>query len=158
MIQRIQTVYILLSLICLSIVLFGHNVLIDFFGTTIERYKLTFFGISNQEQAPLENGFNFPLYIFPIILIPLLVFALLSFKNLKRQGLLIQIALILYSLLILSIVLIYFFNDIKIDNVKSNGIIRVGFYILAIGLPSLYLANNGIKRDKKLIDSLNRLR
>ena len=64
----------------------------------------------------------------------------------------------LYLLLIAIVTIIYFFNDLKIDKVQLNSQFTTGFFILCIGLPALILANNGIKRDKKLIDSLNRLR
>ena len=158
MIQRIQTIYLLIAITAISIVLFGNNVLVYFIGATIERYDLTLFGIVDQEQMPLQSVFNFPLYIIALILIPLMVFSVFSYKNLKRQSLLISISIGLYSLLMFAILIIYFFSDIQSDSIKLNSIIGAGFYILGIGLPFLFLANNGVKRDKKLIDSLNRLR
>ena len=158
MIQRIQTIYLLISIACLSIVTFGRTVLVHFMGTTMENYELTVYGIVNQEKIPLESGLNLPLYILSFLLIALLLFTAFSFKNLKRQGLLISISIVLYALLIAAILAIYFLNNIKIEDLPANAIISSGFYILGIGLPALFLANNGIKRDKKLIDSLNRLR
>ncbi len=158
MIQRIQTIYLLISIACLSILAFGKTTIIIFFGTTMERFQLTAYGIANQEQTPSSSVFNLPLYIFFFVLITLLVFGLFSFKNLKRQSLLIKISIALYLLLIAIVTTIYFFNDLKIDNIQLNSQFTTGFFILCIGLPALILANNGIKRDKKLIDSLNRLR
>ncbi len=158
MIQRIQTIYLLVSIACLSILAFGRKSIIIFFGTTMDRFQLTIYGIVNQEQTPSESSYSLPLYILVFLLIPLLVFGLVSFKNLKRQSLIINISIALYLLLILAVTIIYFFNDLKIDNIKVNAQITSGFFILCIGLPALILANNGIKRDKKLIDSLNRLR
>lgn len=158
MIQRIQTIYLLIAIAAISIVLLGNNVLVYFIGASIERYDLTLFGIVDQEQLTLQSSFNFPLYIFAILLIPLLVLSILSYKNLKRQSLLISVSIGLYSLLMVAILVIYFFSDIKVDDIKLNSIIGAGFYILGIGLPFLFLANNGVKRDKNLIDSLNRLR
>lgn len=158
MIQRIQTIYLLVSIICLSVVTFGRTTLIHFFGTTMENYELSVFGIVNQEKAALQNNFNLPLYIVSFLLIGLLLFAVFSFKNLKRQGLLVSVSIILYSILTAAVLAAYFLHSIKIENMPATALISSGFYILAIGLPTLFLANNGIKRDKKLIDSLNRLR
>lgn len=159
MLQRIQTLYLLGSVICLSIVLFVKNSIMDFFGTgTIERYHFTLYGIFNQEKEPLNSSFNLPFYIVAFILIGLILFSIFSYKNLNRQSLLIKISIGLYSLLILGIVAIFFLNDIKIENVAANVIIGPGFYIVGMGLPLLFFANNGIKRDKNLLDSLNRLR
>ena len=158
MIQRIQTIYLLISITCLSILAFGKTTIIIFFGTTMERFQLTEYGIANQEQTPSSSAFNLPLYIFFFALITLLVFGLFSFKNLKRQSLLIKISIALYLLLIGIVTIIYFFNDLKIDNVQLNAQFTTGFFILCIGFPANILANNGIKRDKKMIDSLNRLR
>ncbi len=158
MIQRIQTIYLLISIACLSILAFGKTTIIIFFGTTMERFQLTAYGIANQEQTPSSSVFNLPLYIFFFALITLLVFGLFSFKNLKRQSLLIKVSIALYALLTTTVTVIYFFNDLKIDNIQLNSQFTTGFFILCIGFPALILANNGIKRDKKMIDSLNRLR
>lgn len=158
MLQRIQTIYLLISTACLSILVFGNSVLMIFFGTTIEHYELTIFGIMNQEKSQLQSSINMPLYILPILLIPLLLFAIFSYKNLRRQNLLIIFSILLYSLLIIAVLFIYFFNDIKIDDIKATVYPAAGLYILGIGFPFLFLANNGVKRDKKLLDSLNRLR
>jgi hypothetical protein len=158
MIQRIQTIYLLIAIICLSIVLMSRSVLIEFFGVTIEKYQLTIMGIIDQAKVPLHSKFSLPLYLGPIILIPLLVFALFSFKNLKRQKKLITLSIVFYSILMTLILIVYFFHDLRIEGAKVTALIGSGFYILGIGLPFLVLANNGISRDKKLIDSLNRIR
>ncbi len=160
MIQRIQTIYILISIICLSIITFGRSILIYIFGTSIEHYEITLYGITNQEHISVKSSFDLPLNILAFLLLPLLLFSIISFKNLKRQSLILKISTLLYSLLIIGVVSIYFFNDIDIntDTTKYSPQLASGFFILCIGLPALILANNGIKRDKKLIDSLNRLR
>ncbi len=160
MIQRIQTIYILISISCLSILIFGRTTLIYIFGTSIEHFKVSLFGITNQEQSFVKSSFNFPLHIISFILISLLLFSIFSFKNLKRQSIILKISILIYSVLIVAVTSIYFFNDldIKSDSTKYSPQLAIGYFILCIGLPALILANNGIKRDKKLIDSLNRLR
>jgi len=158
MIQRIQTIYLLASIICLSIVSFGKNTIIYFFGTFQVHYELNLYGIFDQEKKPLESSLSLPLYFLSYALILLLIVAIFSFKNLKRQSILVRSSFFIYGILLLSIVLVFFLNDIKIDDIKATATINSGFYLLSIGLPLLFFANNGIKRDKKLIDSLNRLR
>ncbi len=158
MIQRIQTVYLLASAICLSVVLFGRSVLIYFIGSTIQTYQMTIYGITDQEKTSYQSSLNLPFYILSVLTIGLVLFAIFSFKNLNRQGMITRIAALLYGIQIIGIVIVYFMHDIKIDGMPANAMIGSGFYILAIGFPFLFLANNGIKRDKKLLDSLNRLR
>ena len=119
MIQRIQTIYLLISIACLSILAFGKTTIIIFFGTTMERFQLTAYGIANQEQTPSSSVFNLPLYIFFYVLITLLVFGLFSFKNLKRQSLLIKVSIALYALLTATVTVIYFFNDLGFLRTKE---------------------------------------
>lgn len=164
MIQRIQTIYILIATICLSIVTLGHSILIYFFESTranMESFQLTLNGIENQEKIATSSAFNIPLNFVSYLLIILLLISIFSFKNLKRQDLLVKIGTLVYSLILIFVVIVYFFNDLGTtitNNTKYTPQFDAGFFILCVGLPALILANNGIKRDKKLIDSLNRLR
>jgi hypothetical protein len=156
MIQRIQTIYLLVSLICVSIFTFGSN-LFYFIGTKI--YVFNAFGIFDKEPtADSIVHAKYPIYLLTTVIATLIFATIFSFKNLKLQGKLILLAGGIYSALVIGIV-IYFFihtNPVKAEDTTIQ--IATGFYLLAMGLLSLILANNGIKRDKKLIDSLNRLR
>jgi hypothetical protein len=93
-----------------------------------------------------------------MLAVVLQIVAILSFKDLKRQGLLVRIAGLLNLLLIGTIIAFYFMHPNPVENEATTVQIGNGFYLISLSLIGIFLANNGIKRDKKLIDSLNRLR
>ena len=156
MIQRIQTIYLLVSLICVSIFTFGSN-LFYFIGTKI--YVFNAFGIFDKEPtADSIVHAKYPLYLLTTIIATLLFATIFSFKNLKLQGKLVLLAGGVYCILIFTIVTYFFVHSNPIKAEETSIQIGTGFYLILFGFLSLILANNGIKRDKKLIDSLNRLR
>lgn len=156
MIQRIQTIYLLVSLICVSVFTFGSN-LFYFIGTKI--YVFNAFGIFDKEPtADSIVHAHHPLYLLTAVIATLLFAAIFSFKNLKLQGKLLLFAGGIYCAFLVGIITYFFIHSNPIKAEETNIQVASGFYILCFGLISLILANNGIKRDKKLIDSLNRLR
>jgi hypothetical protein len=64
----------------------------------------------------------------------------------------------IYFLSLLSIFLLSVFGDRLLDVSSSSREMGVGYYLFIAGFPFSFLANIGIKRDKKLLDSLDRLR
>ena len=59
----------------------------------------------------------------------------------------------LVSVIVLSIV-----GDKLIDAETTSREMDLGFFLFVCGFPFTFLANTGIKRDKKLLESLDRLR
>ncbi len=156
MIQRIQTVYLLLSIILLSIVSFGTPIFY-LIGTKI--YEFTAFGVFDTIKVEGSKAYaNYPLYLISLLAVVLQIVAIFSFKDLKRQGLLVKIAGLLNVLIIAAIITFYFMHSNPVENEVTTVQIGNGFYLISLSLIGILLANNGIKRDKKLIDSLNRLR
>ena len=45
-----------------------------------------------------------------------------------------------------------------LDEETASREMGLGFLLFVVGFPFTFLANTGIKRDKKLLDSLDRLR
>ena len=156
MIQRIQTVYLLLSIILLTIVSFG-NPIFYLIGNKI--YEFTLFGVFDTVKVEGAKTYsNYPLYLVSILAVILQVIAILSFKDLKRQSLLVKISGLLHVLLIFAVIAYYFLHSNPVKTEQTTIQIGNGFYLISLSLIGIILANNGIKRDKKLIDSLNRLR
>ncbi|MFK7784566.1 MAG: DUF4293 family protein [Crocinitomicaceae bacterium] len=51
-----------------------------------------------------------------------------------------------------------FFGDNLIEGEELKRELGLGFYLFVVGLPFSFLANVGIKRDKRLLDSIDRIR
>ncbi len=94
-----------------------------------------------------------------ILLTVLIVVCIMSYKNLKKQLLLVKIIGLVYLLLtsFLTIILFSNFNLIE-EEAQISYKISTGFLFMIIGMPSIFLAHKGIKKDLNLLDSLNRLR
>ena len=83
---------------------------------------------------------------------------LMGYKNLKRQLKLVRTSFYIYFLMVIGLVV---FSSVGFGNLTNEPLKRelgLGFFLFISGLPFVFLANLSIKRDKKLIDSLNRLR
>lgn len=101
---------------------------------------------------------SFPLYIASIVIVLLMTYTILSYKKLKLQLQLARVSMLLYLLFILYICIVPFINAEINKGVAVDFTMMIGFYVAVFGFPFAYLAQSAIKRDKKLIDSLNRLR
>lgn len=157
MIQRIQTLYLLVAMTCLGIVCFGspvYHIEDKGYHGHISALGKTIF---THENKLLSEKFM-PLFILPLVLILLCIWTLLTFKKLKSQLQLGRATFIVY-LLALAFVAVHKFMAPQINHGADITVsFGIGFYIFALGLPFVFLANQGIKKDKKLLDSLNRLR
>jgi uncharacterized membrane protein YidH (DUF202 family) len=158
MIQRIQTVYFLITLICLGIVSFGAD-MFSFLSTSM-RYRVDAFGVYHEQidKAKVEHTDSFPGYLIGMGLMIITVFAIMSYKDLKRQHRLGRMLFYTYFIVLASVILMINFGSGRIAADITGREMGLGFFILVIGFPFVFLANTGINRDKKLLDSLNRLR
>jgi cytochrome bd-type quinol oxidase subunit 2 len=144
MIQRIQTVYLFLASICLA--------LVYFFGLWNCNINVE----GNQITSSLKVAEHLPLLVLLAINFGLTLLSIFFFKNRRKQ--------ILYSFLSIATIIgflclcLYFINLMK----KKSELISSS-YSLAILLPFLaivliVLAIWNIRKDEKLIKSLDRLR
>ncbi|MBC8005280.1 MAG: DUF4293 domain-containing protein [Verrucomicrobia bacterium] len=147
MIQRIQTVYLIISAILLGLLF-----LIPFAEIAKEGmvYLFDFRGIT-LDGSLRENGFSISILIG--IIIALHGVAILSFKNRIRQ----------IRLLVLSILLMlglfgmfFFFTYYSFDNAQISFKISIVFPVVAMILD--YLAIRAIGKDEALIRSIDRIR
>tara|TARA_B100001758_G_C18398908_1_gene607705 strand:+ start:1686 stop:2078 length:393 start_codon:yes stop_codon:yes gene_type:complete len=130
MIQRIQSLFLFFSAICLITIVYTFPVLQDM------------------------NVSYFLYEYFPIVRIiifsssALSLFAIFQFKNRNRQRLISTIARFLITV---SLILIVFFY-------RGDKSIGSGLVLLMIPFISLILANIFIKKDEKLVQSADRIR
>lgn len=159
MIQRIQSVYLLVVIVMLTI--------LSFYGNLFEiitdegRFNFNTFGISHYtaDGKELISQTSLPLYIITLALAVFAFFILLSYKKLNNQFKYAKLVWGLYLLVLIGVAIWFYLvapKQVSGEIIHSN--YAASFYLLVIGLPFTHLAYAGIRKDKKTIDSLNRLR
>ena len=159
MIQRIQTVYYILSMIFLCILLSGMDLLR--FVAKDSYYAFNIHGITEQftdsKLAAVQTK-SLPLYISVIGLILLEFLVIMSYKNLNRQFQLARSIFFLYLLILVAFIVFATIGYSPSKSIETTRELGLGFIFLVLGFPFAFLGQIAIKRDKKLLDSLNRLR
>lgn len=158
MIQRVQSIYLAIMIILLSFVTIGSTFFSFINETSI--FKFSSYGITEYsvETGEILNTSTFPIFVGTIALTLLSFLCLMSYKNLKRQFKLGRTIFALYFLGLISIMLLAGFGDNMLKEASYSREMGIGFFLFVAGFPFSFLANIGIKRDKKLLESLDRLR
>lgn len=156
MIQRKQTIFLLLSAIALG--LLHYFPLASFIGDKDSLIMYVFKVVSLvPEQTPaLPEYFIFPLLAVNTMIILLTVLTILLFKNRRMQLNLLRFSLILLLLMIGS----FFFYFVSILEKASGGITHyeIGSYMPLVAFIFYTFAYRGIMNDEKLVRSADRLR
>ncbi len=158
MIQRVQSLYLLLAGICgvLTFVL----PFAKFFDKEVLVAEYAMFGVFNLQSDTLEmtGPFIFPAWILGLActIIPFAALALYKKRPVQhkvtRLALLMFIVFVVYLLFGVSEVgLLLFSEEIAILH-------HAAFYLLVVGLALCFLAIRGIKKDDELVKSLDRIR
>ncbi|NBW59049.1 MAG: DUF4293 family protein [Crocinitomicaceae bacterium] len=160
MIQRIQSIYYILAMICLSLLLSGMEIF-RFVGSKTY-YVFSAFGLESgnvsDPQGNLQPLSKMPFFLTLISFILFIFIALMGYKNLTRQFKLARTIFFIYLLLIVSLVIFAIMGGGMLSADETKRELGLGFFFFVLGFPFCFLAQLGIKRDKKLLDSLNRLR
>lgn len=157
MLQRVQTIYLLIAIVLLALVSVGT----DLFSLLNDEFRFTFdsYGVSKTSlNGEFVSHSHFPFYLGTISLLLLAFICLMSYKNLARQHKLGRTIFFIYFIMVVGMVLLTYFGDSLIGTETSSRELGLGFFLFIAGFPFIFLANVGIKRDKNLLDSLNRLR
>lgn len=161
MIQRIQTVYMLLVVVIAVMMQFPGATLLEFVlssgnGTqSICRLSFTGLSIAGEEAAPLQLGNSGLAYVICGFV------ALISIFLFRRLSL--QLRLLSYNLIFILLALFYTgYNIYKLQHVEGTVVQGVSFN-WALLLPLLMtvfnlLAVKGVRRDIELLASADRLR
>jgi hypothetical protein len=138
MIQRQQTLWLLLSAVCSILTLqypfYSGNKMVSTMSTYVE----------------LDSASNFPLLILTIISILLSVSAIFLYKTRKTQ-----LKVVFAGIILAALMLVVYFMEIK-DFEKGNFALTSVFALLV--LIGYIMAARGIWKDEKLVKSLNKLR
>jgi hypothetical protein len=154
MIQRIQTIWLLVSAITSGFLMKGG--IVYFIGNAGQKYYTGFSGIFKLTDSGQEliKG-TIPLSII-IILIPMVsVISILLYKSRRIQKML---ALILIAFAICTIGLLTFYSFLLIKNYDTGLVPGIKMFIPVIILIASILAYRGIVKDDRLVKSYDRLR
>lgn len=156
MIQRIQSLYLVLALVaCILTFFFPFASYIS----DLAYYQLTLTGFKHISPDPtpaFSSFFTLPLLGLHLVAGFLILFVLVSYKNRLKQ---LKILRFTFLFCILYIGLLFFYTNFLIE--KKLGIIshyNTGSYFPLIMLAFIMLANRAIGKDEKLIRSMDRLR
>ena len=158
MIQRIQTVYLTLAIIALSLV-FAFP-LAQFFAEN-GAYVFSVTGLKNMVpgEPPAFNVMLFlPLVIFTAGIALLDLFTIFQYKKRGFQVKLTNIAVLATIALIMGIFFLYIPMIEKKINIIPDYRKAFGIYLPLVALVFQVMANRAIKRDDKLVRSADRLR
>ncbi|MNV19025.1 hypothetical protein D3C71_1098680 [compost metagenome] len=154
MIQRIQTVYFLVAALLVSATLFGTD-LFSFFQ--VNEAHATAYHLYRGEEIVTKTDF-WMLSLIQIIFALMIIF---SFKMRHRQIFLGWILLVLNILSSIWIVLgatVHSTKSVAYPEDGTNLTFGFAFYVHAVAFIFVFLGISGVRKDKKMIDSLNRLR
>ncbi|MDM1049557.1 DUF4293 domain-containing protein [Sphingobacterium hotanense] len=157
MIQRIQTVWLLLSsLVLFALFLFPYVSYIDLVGLGKNIYVSGVYSSVNNVATKESSFLLMTIATVVLALIPL--FIIFKYKNRKTQ-----LSLILVQVILICLFAIWMFisanNILTLINqsIGANNI-GIGFFLLPVSILFLGLAIRGIRNDNKLIKSADRLR
>ena len=159
MLQRIQTIYILILIVLLFIAPF-----FSFTQFNLEEGNILFLATGMKGDITILDSFVFPNYVITGYLVSV-SFSILMLVNYKKRSRQMRYGKLLY--LIISITLCYMLIESynlknlidSLENVVFVGqTFHIGFFLLVSSFPFLFLANRSIKKDEDLVKSLDRLR
>ena len=151
MLQRIQTVYLLLAIICDALMFAFPFAKI----TIVEEFIFSTSGL-------LSGGKDISPMPFTLIAASLIGFTTISLLLYKNRGLQLRLGRLNYILHLFAIVAIFFSVDSIVADLPNGNVAKIvygiGFYMPVASLAFLFLANRSIKKDEELVRSLDRLR
>ncbi len=155
MIQRKQTLFFLAALILVLLPLIGTS-FFNYFSEEGMEYCYNAFNFKQVGNGPivLHKGFE---WILILIISLILVLTIISYKNRKRQ---IQLGWMAFVLNVLTSAMIVFhaFMFESAHKTEASLEIEMAFFAFASAFLFIFLGIQGVRKDKKLVDSLNRLR
>ncbi|WP_046244037.1 DUF4293 domain-containing protein [Hymenobacter terrenus] len=157
MIQRIQSVFLLLlALAMLSVLALPLWHKID--GLTNQELTLTAFGFEAKGlQLPANMG---PIWVIGLLALTsaaVAIYEIFQFRNRLKQLLLGSVNLLLITAT-LGAAFYFSTKGEQLLNLKLEGKAQAGFYLPTLGLLLNLLANRFIRRDEQLVRSADRLR
>lgn len=161
MLQRLQTLYFIISIVLFGFLFSGVNFL-KFIGPggrevdTIDLFGRTSYYTSHGKEIIVSSEM-IPLVVLNLGMILLLSMCIFSFKKIHRQLNISRFTFLVNALLVILFVIWSTYLFIDSPEGKSNSV-QWGFYLLCCTLPFTYFGYKGVLRDKLLLDSIDRIR
>ena len=158
MIQRIQTIYLLLAAACAA-ALFFFPVASFLSDITYQKFFIT--GLVNMapgEPAAITRSLILPLAGLGFLMFVFAVASIFLFKKRVLQLKLVKLGILLTIIMIAGIFFLYSPLIEKKLGIVPDYTSEIGIYFPLIALVFFILANRAISRDDKLVKSLDRLR
>lgn len=158
MLQRIQSIYLGLAVIALTLLFFFP--IASFLSETLYfDYSIT--GL--ESRVPGINPdfpvwFTWPLALLNLVIILMQGFTIYKFSNRPLQIRLTNISILLNASLVAAMLFLYTYLIEKQTGITPNYLSHIGVYLPLISLVFIMLANRAIKRDERLVKSADRLR
>lgn len=157
MIQRIQTIWLLLAtVVILGLFIFPYLNYIDLVGLGKKLFVTGEYSAVKNESVKQKSFILQTLGTIVVALVPLIT--IFQFKNRKLQIKLIYLSI---ALVVLLGVWMYFTATSTLQLISQSfgaNNIGVGFFLLPVAIILLAMALGGIRKDEKLIRSADRLR
>lgn len=145
MIQRIQTIYLIIAIILIALPLSGLEIMsYAIKGHTISKNVYSFHLLEKNEMEPSYY------FVMNILLSLFGFYVLMSYKNLKKQ--------LMLSRVFIGLILLACSMPIILAIGRSSLTPGIGFYLFLSSIIFVVLAIRGMNEDKKLLDWSNRLR
>lgn len=155
MIQRIQTVYLLLVVILSCVTLFSPMVyLYDASETML--YQLTYKGVFQIGDA--ENSFKLTTWSLTVICTIIPIIALITILLFKKRLLQIRLSVINIILMLGFYALLFIYIWLAKQQFAADWYLRIVCAFPLVNIILTFLAIRAIGKDEALIKSLNRLR
>lgn len=162
MIQRRQTIFMLLSAIISGLLFFMPLASFEAGGSVM---RFTIFGIQNPIEAlTLSKSYTWPLIVLTILMTVLPIYTIFIYKKRELQVKLCHLAMLL-NIVFIGLVFLYYDNDIQkiIAAIEGDSYELDVAYFFGMAFPLVnlvleILAIKGIKKDIALLKSLDRLR
>lgn len=160
MLQRIQSVF--MFVVVISGILLFFPPLATYFSE-LGYFKFFLYGVQDLVHDPFGETteklfsvwFSLPLFLIQLVIVLLAIFTLFKFKKRPMQLRLNQLNIFLNVILVGGI---FFFSTMVENKVGAKPDFGIGTILPLISIIMLFLANNFIRKDEKLIRSADRLR
>lgn len=162
MIQRRQTIFMLLSAIISALLFFTPLASFDD-GNSVMNF--TIFGIENPaDMITLSQSYTWPLIVLAVLMTILPIYTLLRYKKRQHQVKMCHLDMLL-NIVFVGMVFLYYEADLLevITAVEGDTYQLEVAYFIGMGIPLVnlileILAIRGIKKDIELLKSIDRLR
>ncbi|MFT4599932.1 MAG: hypothetical protein ACI857_000099 [Arenicella sp.] len=177
MIQRSQTIYLLLAFTCTTLLLFFplFSVISTFQDVTVIA-EISAYGFHVVDAPTVDvEGMTFspgqpieiPIYFIFISLALLSAMAIMLYKKRKSQLRVCRLNFFLHLIVVIAFYAFYYLGQgalstamtaNEVEGVELTFGMNAGFFLLLAPLPFLIMAIRGIKNDEKLLQSIDRIR